>query len=274
MEQQGYRLCIINHSKQTDHVEYLIRLVSMEDNSLSIQFLERYSNLKTLHDNLRKETMSTSFPRFPPKKFFGTTDEKFLNQRQTELNSYFDSIFNSKEFSQLPSLKKWIDEALKKYSSQQSVMPNNKPQPENANQIISSPPVSVPENVEKPSSRKNTFNDDENQKLREMIEQCAKQLIDMGSIGENDFQADLDKEREYQKIVKEKGVFIKALCDSSPLFMIDAGKDENCDMIKDDKIKENLNKCENVTNKIMEYSSTIWKNITEIYTSIEITGPI
>ena len=41
MEQQGYRLCIINHSKQTDHVEYLIRLVSMEDNSLSIQFLEK-----------------------------------------------------------------------------------------------------------------------------------------------------------------------------------------------------------------------------------------
>ena len=274
MEQKGYRLCIINHSKQGDHVEYLMQLVGMGDNSISIQFLERYSNLKNLNDSLRKETDSSAFPRFPPKKFFGSNDEKFLNQRQTELNSYFDSIFNSQEFSTLPSLKKWIDEAIKKYTKESVQQTIKVPQPQ-ANTIVQNNSIEPNENqIERKSNNKNSLTASEIQKMKEMIEQCSKQLIDMGNNADTDFQADVEKEKEYSRIVKENKAFSQEQIENSSLFKIDAGKDENFDTLKDDTVKETLIKCEELSTKMIEYSVKIGKEITEGYSAINLITPI
>ena len=272
MEQKGYRLCIINHSKQADHVEYLMQLVGMGDNSISIQFLERYSNLKNLNDSLRKETDSSAFPRFPPKKFFGSTDEKFLNQRQTELNSYFDSIFNSQEFSSLPSLKKWIDEAIKKYAKESVQQTIKVAQP---NTIVQSNSIEPNENpIERKSNNKNSLTASEIQKMKEMIEQCSKQLIDMGNNADTDFQADVEKEKENSRIVKENKAFSMEQIENSSLFKIDAGKDEYFDTAKNDTVKETLIKCEELSAKIIEYSVKIAKEITEGYSAINLITPI
>jgi hypothetical protein len=83
--------------------------------------MERFSSLKNLHENFKKEANSINFPKFPPKKFFGSTDEKFLNQRQTALEHYFNTILGSKEFSNIPSLKKWVDEMIKKYNRSSNI---------------------------------------------------------------------------------------------------------------------------------------------------------
>lgn len=274
MEQKGYRLCIINHSKQADHFEYLMQLVGMGENSISIQFLERYSNLKNLNDSLRKETNSSSFPRFPPKKFFGSTDEKFLNQRQTELNSYFDSIFNSEEFSKLPSLKKWIDEAIKKYAKESVQQTIKVPEPQ-PNTITQSNSIGNNENViDRNSNNKNSLTASEIQKMKEMIEQCSKQLIDMGNNADTDFQADVEKEKEYSRIVKENKAFSQEQIETSCLFKIEGGKDENFDIAKDDKVKETLSKCEEISTKIIEYSVKIGKEITDGYSTINLITPI
>ncbi len=82
-----------------------------ESEGRSFKILKRYSELKNLNDILRKETPSNSFPKFPPKKFFGSSNEEFIIKRQQELNSYFISLSN--EFSQLPSLIKFIEESKK-----------------------------------------------------------------------------------------------------------------------------------------------------------------
>ena len=47
-------------------------------------------------------------PNFPPKKFFGNTDEIFLNQRQLSLNHYYEIITSSHIYSNLASFKSWI----------------------------------------------------------------------------------------------------------------------------------------------------------------------
>jgi hypothetical protein len=112
---KNYRLKFVKYIKR-EHVDYLIRLISLEDDKINVEFLERYSAFKDLHEIFKKEANSINFPKFPPKKFFGNTDEKFLNQRQTALEHYFNTILGSKEFSSIPSLKKWIETLIKKYN--------------------------------------------------------------------------------------------------------------------------------------------------------------
>ena len=47
-------------------------------------------------------------PNFPPKKYFGNTDETFLNLRQKNLNRYYEIITSSHIYSNLSSFKSWI----------------------------------------------------------------------------------------------------------------------------------------------------------------------
>jgi len=111
---KNYRLKFIKYVKG-EHVEYKIKLICMEDSKINVEFSDRYSNLKYLHETFKKEANSINFPKFPPKKYFGNTDEKFLNQRQTALEHYFNTILGSKEFSNIVSLRKWVESLIKKY---------------------------------------------------------------------------------------------------------------------------------------------------------------
>lgn len=109
------KIRVINHHKPSDHIEYII---SIEKDGKTFQISDRYSNLKALHDNLKKElggvNSTTAIPDFPPKKFFGSEDEKFLKKRQEELNKYFVELSNNEDLSSLNALKKYINEAVKK----------------------------------------------------------------------------------------------------------------------------------------------------------------
>ena len=111
-----FRIQFLKFVKNQDHVDYHIRLISPEDNSINVEFFERYSALYDFNEVFKKQANSINFPKFPSKKWIGNTDEKFLNKRLIDLQYYFNAIFGSKEFSQLPSLKKWVDELIKKYN--------------------------------------------------------------------------------------------------------------------------------------------------------------
>jgi hypothetical protein len=145
---KNYKLYFINYKKRADHVDYIIRLNCLEDSRLFAEFSERYSTLKDLHDALKKETNSSNFPKFPPKKFFGNTDEKFLNKRQTDLQHYFNDILSSREFRQLPSLKAWLDNIINRYAVRSGVEDNSRQtgnttntQPERVDTVTSTQPV-------------------------------------------------------------------------------------------------------------------------------------
>jgi len=111
MEAERYKIKIIGHTKIDNHTEYII---SIEKNGAKFSFLERYKNLKALDDLMRKYTNNNGFPKFPPKKFFGSEDEKFIIKRQNEINNYFEVISNHLEFSNLPPLLKFIEEKKEK----------------------------------------------------------------------------------------------------------------------------------------------------------------
>ena len=112
MEAERYKIKIIGHTKIETHTEYII---SIEKNGVNFSFSERYKNLKELDDKLKKYTNNNTFPKFPPKKFFGSEDEKFIIKRQNEINNYFENISNNPEFSNLTPLLKFIEEKREKF---------------------------------------------------------------------------------------------------------------------------------------------------------------
>jgi len=111
-----YRIIFKNFEIFSGHVEYVINLICEKDNSINVEFKDRYSNLKDLHEALRKEANSINFPKFPPKKLFGNLDEKFLNERKIKLQHYFNTILGSRDFSQLTTLNRWVEGLIKKYN--------------------------------------------------------------------------------------------------------------------------------------------------------------
>ena len=111
-ESKHYRLQYIKWVNQGDYVEYYTKLFCNEDPDVNVEFRERYSSLRKLHESLKKETNSINYPKFPDKKYFGNTEDKFLNRRFAELQSYFNTVLGSKDFSQLPTLKTWIKDLI------------------------------------------------------------------------------------------------------------------------------------------------------------------
>jgi hypothetical protein len=111
MDSDSYNIKVIGHSKKDGHTIYVI---SIEKNGINFTFTERYSELRNLSESMKKFVNKSTFPKFPPKKFFGGDDEKFLTKRQQELNTFFELISKDTEFSSLPPLIKFIKEKKEK----------------------------------------------------------------------------------------------------------------------------------------------------------------
>ena len=94
---------IFNHQIKDKKVIYTMEIKL--NNKQSIIITERYSELLNLHNAMSKEA---KLPDFPPKKYFGNTEENFLNLRQLNLNRYYQIITSSHIYSNLSSFKSWI----------------------------------------------------------------------------------------------------------------------------------------------------------------------
>ena len=125
MDKGIYEIQVISHVKVGGHTEYLIKI----DNDLldcHIFFTEKYTNLRNLYESIKKESKSKNFPSFPPKKLFGYEEESFVIQRAKDLNAFFQEISKEKNYSNLPSLNKFIDLNIEKNSIRKDVKTSDK----------------------------------------------------------------------------------------------------------------------------------------------------
>ena len=137
MESERYKISVIGHTKKDGHMHYII---NVEKNGQSFSFSERYSGLRVLNDSMKKYTNKITFPKFPPKKFFGSEEEKFIIKRQQEINTYFEIICKDKDLVTLPPLIKFIDDKRSKqnlnYKTEQINKNNIKIEEKKLNQSI------------------------------------------------------------------------------------------------------------------------------------------
>lgn len=243
MEATKYKISVTSHNKTDDHVEYTITVTNLSENA-TYTFSERYSNLKVLNDQMKKEVSSAgNFPKFPPKKFFGSSDEKFLNQRQQELNIYFEEISSSAEYSNLPSLKKFLEDNLKKAKPVQVKKKENKKK-ENDDSIYAKKAQNVikplenynPRDYESPSSEEISK---EKSRCKQILEQYKTKLVNYEEFKNTNIE---DKEvnsipqEEFQKIIDEENIF-----DDEGSMSISKGNDGNFDLVgKNDEFEAAL----------------------------------
>ena len=111
MDSEKYKISVIGHTKKDGRMHYII---NFENNNENFSFLERYSGLRGLNDAMKKYINKPNFPKFPPKKFFGSEEEKFIIKRQQEINKYFDIICKDPDFITLPPLIKFLEDKRSK----------------------------------------------------------------------------------------------------------------------------------------------------------------
>jgi len=257
-----YKIIIINHKINNNHGEYLLRLLNHD--KIVVEFYERYSNLKNLHDNLRKESMSNSFPKFPPKKFFSNTEEKFLNQRQTELNSYFELVFKNKDYANLPSLKKFINVSINKYgvnikttnnenNNNNNINNKNNENNNNNNENIINTNSIENKNENKTKEIKEKINIDMN-KYKSIIDNTAKNFIELDGVEHPDEEIINLENKEYDKIVLDKKIFEKKQYNFE-------GENENLNLLLNDNEDEKID----FSDEINKYNNFITNVLPNIY---------
>ena len=113
MDKEKIDIKVISHIKVENHIEYLIN-ISEKISGYNIYFPEKYQNLRSLYEQMKKESKSKQFPYFPPNKLFGYEEENFVIQRAKDLNNFFQEIISNKIFSSIPSFQKFITSSLQR----------------------------------------------------------------------------------------------------------------------------------------------------------------
>jgi hypothetical protein len=223
-----YNLVIVSHNIGKDFVEYIMQLINSNQPNNIIEFRERYSNLLNLHYILLKESGSNNFPKFPPKRIFGNMKEDFVLEREKDLKTYFQKIFENQEFYKLKSLQNWIDNIIK----------NNKPK-----------------NQKEENIKNNNIIIDKYKKKEE--EYIDTHFIDF-------FDFDNTDDENIGKPLKDENT-INQIEFNSNIFLIPEGDDRNFDLIQqenqiiqyEDLLIDNLNLFINIINnkKLLYYEN-------------------
>ena len=250
MDSERYKISVIGHIKVENHTEYTIVI---EKKDVSFSFSDRYSNLKALNDLMKKATNSNAFPKFPPRKFFGAEDEKFINKRQQELNNYFEIISNNPTFSNLPPLIKFIKEKKEKFGpSSSKKLTQIKPQAQPKKDLETSTQKELRKSIKKGE-------DDYNKIVNEFI----SRFYDMNTYYDIEMTNDSDSFVKYFENNK-----ISTDNDAT----VESGNESNFSLIC-----QNNNDLENIENKIREKIgkiSDLYKSFDDSYNTKNIIVPI
>jgi hypothetical protein len=73
-----------------EFVVYCLRIVDQKGDTWNV--LKRYSSLRAQHRRLRRALKPETLPDFPPKRWFGADDERFVAKRRAALDDYFRAL--------------------------------------------------------------------------------------------------------------------------------------------------------------------------------------
>ncbi len=256
MEQKRYKIRVTGNTKIDTHTEYIL---SIEINSTTFSFSERYSILKKLTDTMKIESKNNGlFPKFPPKKFFGAEDAKFISKRQTELNTFFEAISNNPDFLNLPSLIKFIEE--KKKNSEESKTQNNPPhvpiETKNKNAIS---------NIGEKESKKMTPKEEKksDEEFAKIVDETSKLFYDVNAFYDKDYVSD---NKNFVNFFKNNDIKL----DNETTFKSE--NDKNFGLIGTND--ENINSIEVSSKTKIEELLKSWKSLEEKYNTNDLIATL
>lgn len=246
-----YKVNVINHSKIEDHIEYVVSVENLK-NGINITFTERYSSLRNLHELMKKEASGKNFPPFPPKKFFGAEDEKFVLKREKDLNTFFESINTDENLANLPSFIKFIEDNLKKNSNKEKI---------SSRKIQYSIQFKNSENDFKSFLEEKRLTPEEFKKEclegKKIAEKFSQKFVSLNY--DIEVNSKEQNEKKYENIIKENKIFIS---DETNMKIIENGTDGNFILIGKDEEITNL--IENKLKKIINQNLEIFYNMSKM----------
>lgn len=290
LKDSDFHIQFIKYIIEKDYTLYLIELVSKNDNSFAISFSERYSVLEGYHEKFKKESKSNNYPTFPPKRIFGNSEPKFLSQRLSSLQNYFENILSHKDFSKLTSVREWIAELFKKYykppkkesnkieSNESKGMNGGKNNIEREKTITNEIPSKVNNSNTNEGSRtmapnKNTNKQDYYQevmnKYSKVVDNYTKQFVDLNEETHQTIQGEEErsKEKKYNAVINSGKI-------KTSLFSIPLGNDSNFELLGgiEDEIADEVEK--GLDMKIYDFSKNLDLKIANLVNSEGIVSSI
>ena len=244
MESDRYIIKVIDHIKKEGHMHYII---NVEKNGQNFSFTERYSSLRGLNEAMRKSTNKLTFPKFPPKKFFGSEEEKFIIKRQQEINTYFELICKDPDFVTLPPLIKFIEEKR----SQQNMI-ENKPQ-------IKKEPVKVEEKEVKKNSIQNNNNLKDYENIIKELNSKFYKVNDFYTADDND-------------TVKFINFFKNNKINTDNAIKLENGDENNFNLVNNDE--NNINHFKDLNKEKISKIEDLFKSFDDSYKTDGIIVPI
>ncbi len=80
---------LIDHENIMGHTHYEIEI---KEKGEEWKVNSRFSELREIHNKLKKINKKKNYPHFPPKKLFGNEDPIFIDQRSNALDAYFTTV--------------------------------------------------------------------------------------------------------------------------------------------------------------------------------------
>lgn len=289
-----YYIRFIKYFLEKDHVLYNVEIVCKNDASYSVTYNDRYSNLEKFHQIFKKAAKSHNYPTFPEKKYFGNTEPKFLSQRLSSLQNYFENILSHKEFSKLKSVKDWIYDLFIKYYKPQTVVDqnqnnssknnkgngniennnnvsfnnnnknnklndNNKNQKNNGNDTNNNQKNNEINDYQKREQKKEEDKKEMMKKCSEIVDKFTRQFIDLHEEVIQPIQDEEEKlkEKKYHQIILSSKI-------ESNLFKIPKGCDENFELLGNQNNNGEMEKCyKNLDGKIQKMADLMKSQISE-----------
>jgi len=248
MESERYKISVIGHTKKDNHIHYKI---NVEKNGKNFSFLERYSGLRVLNDTMKKYTNKPTFPKFPPKKFFGSEEEKFIIKRQQEINTYFENICKDPDLSTLPPLIKFIEDKISKQNLS-----------ENTEQIKKEN-IKIEEKELKKSLKNNNEKDYEKivKELNKKFYEMDKILYDKENINDNDNDTFIQYFKNNKINFEDFNI------------KLEKGDENNFNFINNNDA-DNLNSFENSIKEKYQKVDELIQNFAKMYNTNDILVPI
>ena len=244
-----------DYGREDGVIYYKIRVLSIHDNSFHIN--DRYSNMRRLWDEVRKSSKSPDkIPEFPPKKWFGSKNRDFVEQRKSALENFFNTLLDSPDknvyihiiryFKSLArnreakdAIQSIEESVTNKSQTKSDISRTEEPNMSRPLQSYRANPPTAPIRRTSPP----TIDKENSESCSKIVENFNKNLIDI-EFGRDGGDIQINKGQTYKKHFEETGIN-KTFKYETKLLDIPAGSDENFKLLEEDEEIEQQNDAAN-----------------------------
>jgi hypothetical protein len=108
MAKKGKLVTFVKSEMVDGHMEYTMTIADQEGGEL-VQLKDRYSSMRSYWERLTGDFERAAPRDFPPKKCCGNTDAQFVSQRMSDLERFFNQVFDNPRLAKAPCTKAYIE---------------------------------------------------------------------------------------------------------------------------------------------------------------------